>query len=75
MTRVAVAPSRPAHVVTAVEEGGGTVVELDDSPEALVWMAPDDPSGLGEALRSAPSLRWGQLPFAGVERFVDVLDP
>ena len=75
MTRVAVRPSRPSHVVEAVEQGGGTVVELDESPDALMWMAPDDPSGLQDAVRSAPSLQWAQLPFAGVERFVDVLDP
>ena len=75
MTRVAVAPSRPSHVVAAVEQGGGTLVELAEQPDGLVWMAPDDPSGLQEAVRSAPSLQWAQLPFAGVERFVDVLDP
>jgi hypothetical protein len=75
MTRVAVAPSRAPHVVEAVERGGGTVVELSDEPDALVWMAPDDPEGLQRAVRAAPSLRWAQLPFAGVERFADVLDP
>ena len=75
MTRVAVAPSRATHVVEAVEQGGGSVVALTEEPEALVWMAPDDPAGLQEAVRSAPSLRWVQLPFAGVERFTDVLDP
>ena len=75
MTRVAVAPSRATHVVEAVELGGGSVVALTEEPEALVWMAPDDPAGLQEAVRSAPSLRWVQLPFAGVERFTDVLDP
>ena len=75
MTRVAVAPSRASHVVEAVRRGGGSVVELDEQPDALVWMAPDDPAGLQQAVRSAPSLRWVQLPFAGVERFTDVLDP
>jgi phosphoglycerate dehydrogenase-like enzyme len=75
MPRVAVAPSCPPHVVEAVEQGGGTLVELADAPEALVWMAPDDPDGLQSAVRSAPSLRWVQLPFAGVERFTRVLDP
>ncbi len=75
MTRVAVAPSRASHIVEAVERGGGSVVGLDEQPDALVWMAPDDPAGLQRAVRSAPSLRWGQLPFAGVERFVYVLDP
>ena len=75
MTRVAVAPSRAAHVVAAVEQGGGSVVALTEEPEALVWMAPDDPAGLQQAVRSAPSLRWVQLPFAGVEHFTEVLDP
>ncbi len=75
VTKVAVAPSPAAHVVEAVGRGGGTVVELADGPDALVWMAPDDPAGLQEAVRSAPSLRWVQLPFAGVERFTEVLDP
>ena len=75
MTRVAVAPSSAPHVVAAVQDGGGTVVGLSDEPDALVWMAPDDPDGLADAVRSAPSLRWVQLPFAGVERFTEVLDP
>ena len=75
VTKVAVAPARAAHVVDAVERGGGTVVELEDRPDALVWMAPDDPDGLQQAVRSASSLRWVQLPFAGVERFTGVLDP
>jgi phosphoglycerate dehydrogenase-like enzyme len=75
VTRVAVAPSRASHVVEAVERGGGSVVGLDEQPDALVWMAPDDPAGLQRAVRSASSLRWVQLPFAGVERFTDVLDP
>jgi phosphoglycerate dehydrogenase-like enzyme len=74
-TRVALAPSASDAVAAAVLDGGGEVVELTDQPDALVWSAPDDPSGLAEAVRSAPSLQWGQLPFAGVERFVDELDP
>ena len=69
------APSRAEHVVAAVEQGGGSVVGLTEDPDALVWMAPDDPAGLRDALRQAPSLSWVQLPFAGVERFQDVLDP
>ena len=75
MPRVAVEPSRADHVVGAVERGGGEVVGLAEEPDALVWMAPGDPDGLRAALRRTPSLRWVQLPFAGVERFVDVLDP
>jgi len=75
MTTVAVAPSVPEHVRSAVEQGGGRVVDLSAAPDALVWMAPDDVEGLLRALEAAPTVRWVQLPFAGVERFVDVLDP
>ena len=75
MTSIAVEPSQADHVVAAVVEGGGRVAALSEEPDGLVWMAPDDPDGLREALQQAPSVRWVQLPFAGVERFVDVLDP
>ena len=75
MTSIAVEPSKADHVVAAVVEGGGRVAALSEEPDGLVWMAPDDPDGLREALQQAPSVRWVQLPFAGVERFVDVLDP
>ena len=75
MTSIAVEPSQADHVVAAVVEGGGRVAALSEEPDGLVWMAPDDPDGLLEALQQAPSVRWVQLPFAGVERFVDVLDP
>jgi phosphoglycerate dehydrogenase-like enzyme len=44
---------------------------------ALVWMSPGDPERLGAVVAAHPGLRWIQLPFAGVENFVDagVLDP
>lgn len=73
---VAVEPDRSDLVTAAVEEGGGTVVDLADEPDALVWMAARDTDGLRRALEAAPSARWVQLPFAGVEEFADagVLD-
>ena len=75
--RVALAPRPSEAVAAAVSEGGGTVVGLDGEPDALVWLAPEDPQGLREALAAAPSVRWVQLPFAGVERFAaaGVLQP
>ena len=72
---VAVAPTRSKLVEQAIRFGGGTVVEAQDEPDALVWLATDDAAGLREALERAPSVRWVQLPFAGVEAFLDVLDP
>jgi phosphoglycerate dehydrogenase-like enzyme len=58
-----------------VHTGGGTVVGLDEQPEALVWMGPHDRDGLRAALDTAPGIRWVQLPFAGVEAFLDVMTP
>ena len=73
--RVAISPTTPRVFQDAVRDGGGTVVGLDDAPDALVWLAADDVDGLLAAVGSAPSARWVQLPFAGVERFVQHLDP
>ena len=75
MTAVAVVPQGSALVEDAVVAAGGRVVSLGERPDALVWMAPDDADGLRAALAAAPSARWVQLPFAGVEAFRDVLDP
>lgn len=67
---IAIGPSAapvPPVISEAVNAGGATVVSTDERPEALVWLDPDDVEGLGVALKSAPSVRWVQLPFAGVE--------
>ena len=44
--------------------------------DALIWVNPADPKGLGEALKKSPA-RWVQLPFAGIESFFEakVIDP
>lgn len=57
----------------AVIAGGGQLVELGDA-EAIVWGAPRDSDGLAGALREAPHIRWVQLPFAGVEMFIHLVD-
>jgi phosphoglycerate dehydrogenase-like enzyme len=69
--RCAIAPASYDALTDAVVAGGATVVELDDEPDALVWMAPGDPDGLREARAAAPSISWVQLPFAGIERFLE----
>ena len=73
--RIALAPEPSDVVVAAVREGGGVVVDLADEPDALVWLGPTDVDGMVEAVRAAPSARWVQLPFAGVEAFAPSLDP
>jgi phosphoglycerate dehydrogenase-like enzyme len=69
--RVAVGPLASPFVTDAVVAGGGTVVEVGDRPDALVWLNPGDMAGLAEYLSVAPGARWVQLPFAGVELVVE----
>jgi phosphoglycerate dehydrogenase-like enzyme len=60
-------------MIEAVNEGGGHVVPLAEA-EGLVWGDPRDPAALETALDQAPNARWVQLPFAGIENFVHLLD-
>ena len=75
--RVAVAPAtRPvmhAAFTTAVREGGGEVADLAEA-RALIWADPYAPHLYPEVIASAPAVEWVQLPYAGVEPFVDHLD-
>ncbi|MGI8752731.1 MAG: D-isomer specific 2-hydroxyacid dehydrogenase family protein [Acidimicrobiales bacterium] len=67
---IAIGPSAapiPSVISDAVVAGGGTVVGTGDGPDALVWLDSADVDGLRDALVAAPSVRWIQLPFAGVE--------
>ncbi|AND16705.1 D-isomer specific 2-hydroxyacid dehydrogenase family protein [Rathayibacter tritici] len=71
--RVAVLP-RPKPVFTeAVESGGGVVVEIDESPEGLLWLSYGRTDELAAVLEEHPSIRWVQLPWAGVDVFAPVL--
>jgi phosphoglycerate dehydrogenase-like enzyme len=56
----------------AVEDAGGHVVDLAEAT-GVVWAEPHDREGLADALDRHPGLRWVQLPWAGVEPYVDVI--
>jgi phosphoglycerate dehydrogenase-like enzyme len=59
----------------AVREGGGELVDPADA-EALVWAETNQPKELDALLHGeATGVRWVQLPYAGIEPYVDVLDP
>ena len=78
MTRqpaVAVEPDcwRRASLAVAVTAGGGIVVPANEA-EGLIWADPDNPHLLGPVLESAPQLRWIQLPYAGIEPYLEFLD-
>ena len=57
----------------AVIAGGGQVTDLADA-EALVWGAAKDPMTLAGTLDTAPHLKWVQLPYAGVESYIHLID-
>src|SRR5215470_16926623 len=72
--RIALAPdSAPEWMAEAITDGGGLVSPLADA-KALVWGAPAKPQALVEVLERAPHLEWIQLPWAGIEPYVDVID-
>ena len=64
----------PQWMADAVVAGGGQIVTPGDA-EALVWASPAAPAELQAALARAPGAGWVQLPWAGIEPYVDVLGP
>lgn len=72
--RIALGPEGAAEwLADAIVAGGGHLVPVAEA-EALVWSNARDPQGLGAALHANPELRWVQLPFAGIENFVHLVD-
>jgi phosphoglycerate dehydrogenase-like enzyme len=70
-------PERSPFLVDAVRAGGGRPVGPADAeaPDAgaLVWADHRDPEGLATLLDARPAIRWVQLPWAGVEPYVEVI--
>jgi phosphoglycerate dehydrogenase-like enzyme len=75
--RIAIGPDPQPFATEAVVAGGGTVVGIDETPEALVWLDPRALAELRVALQAAPKAQWVQLPFAGIEPVIEagLLDP
>jgi phosphoglycerate dehydrogenase-like enzyme len=72
--RIAIVPEpAPDWLAEAVIGGGGQVVPVEEA-QGVVWADPFDAAGLGRVLDKAPSLQWVQLPYAGVEHFVQMMD-
>ncbi len=61
----------------AIADGGGQPVGADEAADGLVWLSPRDIDGLRGTLAATSSIRWVQLPFAGVENMAaaGVFDP
>ena len=62
-----------SELASAVTEGGGVIVPIEEA-DALIWTSTDGADDLRALLDDHPAIRWVQLPFAGIEPFVAVLD-
>ena len=71
---IAMEPKRFDAYEQAVRDSGGQLSALSPEVEALIWTDYSRPDLLRETLDGNPQLRWVQLPFAGVDAFVEVLD-
>src|SRR5688572_29908298 len=56
----------------AVVAGGGRVVDAAGA-SGVVWTRADDPEGLDRMLDEHADLVWVQLPWAGIEPYVDTV--
>ena len=72
-SRIAVLPGGVrTFLADAVVAGGGVLSEPEDAV-ALVWTETAEADALGGVLDDHAGLRWVQLPWAGVEPYVDVI--
>jgi phosphoglycerate dehydrogenase-like enzyme len=72
--RIALAPDGVrGWLADAIESGGGTVVPTSDA-EGLVWAEPAKANELDALLHNdASGVKWVQLPWAGIEPYVQVI--
>ncbi|WP_426572635.1 D-isomer specific 2-hydroxyacid dehydrogenase family protein [Aquihabitans sp. McL0605] len=71
--QIATAPVSSWWIDGAVRDGGGDVVSPAEAT-GVVWTQADDPGGLAALLEEHPNLTWVQLPWAGIEPYVPLLD-
>jgi phosphoglycerate dehydrogenase-like enzyme len=72
--RIALAPdTAPGWLADAIAEGGGHLVPLSEA-DGVIWADPFDPAALEAAIPMATNAKWVQLPFAGIENFVHLID-
>ncbi len=71
--RIALGPAATrSWLAAALEAGGARLVEPGEA-EALVWAAHDAAEELDEVLMANPGIGWVQLPFAGIDPYVELV--
>lgn len=71
--RIALAPEGARGWLGDAVVAGGGALSPPGEAEALVWASPAKPRELADVLDANPQLRWVQLPWAGIEPYVDVI--
>ncbi|MBK5221274.1 MAG: hydroxyacid dehydrogenase [Acidimicrobiia bacterium] len=73
--KIAVEPRSGRHesLIAAVTAAGGVVSPVEEA-DALVWADAARADLLRGVLAAGPQVRWVQLPFAGIESYVHLLD-
>lgn len=67
--RMAIAPGLDKALESAVSTAGAQVTSIDDAT-GLIWTRPSGAEDLASLIAGRESLRWIQLPWSGVEEFV-----
>ena len=70
---VAIQPRSADWIDAAVLAGGARLVEPAEAT-AMVWTSSSAPDELAATVAAHPDLGWIQLPWAGIEPYLDVLD-
>jgi phosphoglycerate dehydrogenase-like enzyme len=71
--RVAVHGDVLDFMTQALRDGGGELVGLDQEPEILVLDHGNDATQLTDILDRTPSIKWVQLPTAGIDKYREAL--
>jgi phosphoglycerate dehydrogenase-like enzyme len=70
---VSIEPKSFDEYAKAVANAGAQVAPLSSNVGALIWTDYSQPQALKELLEANRQIEWVQLPFAGVDAFVNVL--
>lgn len=67
--RIAIHGQQLPFLTEAIHAAGGSVVDIDEQPVGLVLDHSNDKTILRSILDATPSIRWVQLPSAGIETY------
>jgi phosphoglycerate dehydrogenase-like enzyme len=70
---ICVAPDSSGWIADAVRDAGVTIVDASQA-SAVVWTDARDAEGLASLLAAHAHIEWVQVPFAGIENFVSIID-